>query len=126
MKKENSTDLQKPSVRQKFISTIKNVTEEKKKAQKLNWISQCQQLEQKGGKRRGESKRIYRASQNIIINVFLESLLSESFPSLGVTVYLTSLGCSPTLGWSLGLLWGSSGSALVLLLCVLASNAHSH
>ena len=42
MKKESSTDLQKPSVRQKFISTIKNVTEEKKKAQKLNWISQCQ------------------------------------------------------------------------------------
>jgi len=52
-----------------------------------------------GGKRgRGESKRIYRASQNIrIINVFLESLLSESFPSLGVTVHLTSLGCPPTL-----------------------------
>ena len=41
---------------------------------------------------RGEkkSKRIYRTSQNIkIINVFLESLLSESFPSLGVTVRLT-------------------------------------
>ena len=28
---------------------------------------------------------------------FLESLLPESFPSLGVTVYLTSLGCPPTL-----------------------------
>ena len=27
---------------------------------------------------------------------FLESLLSESFPSLGVTVHLTSLGCLPT------------------------------
>ena len=45
-----------------------------------------------------KSKRIYRASQNIrIINVFLESLLPESFPSLGVTVHLTSLGCPPTL-----------------------------
>ena len=44
------------------------------------------------------SKRIYRASQNIrTINVFLESLLSESFPSLGVTVHLTSPGCPPTL-----------------------------
>ena len=32
-----------------------------------------------------------------IINVFHEALLSESFPSLGVTVYLTSLGCLPTL-----------------------------
>ena len=28
---------------------------------------------------------------------FLESLLSESFPSLGITVHLTSLGCPPTL-----------------------------
>jgi len=44
-----------------------------------------------------KSKRIYRVSQNIrIINVFLESLLSESFPLVGVTVYLTSLGCPPT------------------------------
>ena len=33
-----------------------------------------------------KSKRFYRTSQNIrIINVFLESLLSESFPSLGVS-----------------------------------------
>ena len=33
----------------------------------------------------------------IIIKVFLELVLSESFPSLGVTVPLTSLGCPPTL-----------------------------
>ena len=32
-----------------------------------------------------------------IINVFLESLLSESFPALGITVHLTFLGCPPTL-----------------------------
>jgi len=39
-----------------------------------------------GGKTKKKEKRIYRASQNIrMINVFLESLLSESFPSLGVT-----------------------------------------
>ena len=31
------------------------------------------------------------------MNVFLESLLSQSFPSLGVTVHLTPLGCPPTL-----------------------------
>ena len=44
-----------------------------------------------------KSKKIYRTSQNIrIINVFLESLLLESFPSLGITVHLTSLGCPPT------------------------------
>ena len=43
------------------------------------------------------SKRIYRTSQNLkIINVF-ESLLSESFTSLGDTVHLSSLGCPPTL-----------------------------
>ena len=54
-----------------------------------------------------KSKRIYRTSQNIrIINVFLESLLSESFPSLGVTVHHTSLGCPPTPCWSLDLPWG--------------------
>ena len=39
-------------------------------------------------------------------NVFLESLLSDYFPSLGATVHLTSLGCPPTLCWSLDLLWG--------------------
>ena len=38
----------------------------------------------KGGKKKKKSKRIYRSSQNIrIVNVFAESLLSESFPSLG-------------------------------------------
>ena len=41
-----------------------------------------------------------------MINPFLESLLSESFPLLGVTVHLTSLGCPPILCWSLDLLWG--------------------
>ena len=59
-----------------------------------------------GGGEEG-SKRIYRTSQRIrIINVFLESLLSESFPALGVTVHLTCLGCPPALCWSLDLLWG--------------------
>ena len=51
-----------------------------------------------GEKKRKISRRIYRTSQKIIIiNVFLESLLSESFPMLGLTVHLTSLGCPPTL-----------------------------
>ena len=46
----------------------------------------------------GEFKRIYRTSQNIrIINVFRESLLSESFPSLGVIVNFTSLEYAPAL-----------------------------
>ena len=51
-----------------------------------------------GKKEKKKKKRTYRTNQNIrMINVFLESLLSESFPSLGVTVPLTSLGCPPTL-----------------------------
>ena len=50
---------------------------------------------------------MYRTSQNIrLINVFLESLLLESFPPLGITVHLPSLGCPPALCWSLDLLWG--------------------
>ena len=55
--------------------------------------------------------------------MFLESLLSESFPSLGVTVHLPSLGCPPTLRWPLALCGGSSASNLVLLLWVLTSIA---
>ena len=63
--------------------------------------------EEKKKKEMKKSKRIYRTSQNIrIINVFLESLLSESFPVLGITVNLTSLGGPPTLCWSLDLLSG--------------------
>ena len=66
---------------------------------------------------RGEkkSKRIYRTSQNIkIINVSLESLLSESFPSLGVTVRLTLdalntvLVSGPAVGAAQILIWSSS------------------
>ena len=54
-----------------------------------------------------KSKGNFRTSQTIrIINVFLESLLSGCFPLLRFTVHLTSLGCSPTLCWSLDLLWG--------------------
>ena len=67
-----------------------------------------------GGKK---SKRSYRTSQNIrLIRVFLESLLSESFASLGVTVHLTFLACPLILCWPLDLMWGQlrfqSGSSL--------------
>jgi len=79
--------------------------------------------EEKGKK----SKEIYRTSQNIrIINVFLESLLSESFPSLGVTVHLTCLGCPPTLCYLWICCGGRSESDLVLHLCVLTFNVHSY
>ena len=81
------------------------MTEKKEKKKKLkslirfhsaNKIDSYLQRGKRGGGQK--SKRIWRTSQNIrIINVFLESLLSELFPSLGVTVHLTSLGCPPTL-----------------------------
>ena len=62
-------------------------------------------------KRKKKSKIIYRTSQNTrIINAFLESLLSESFPSLGVIVHLSSLACPPTLDWALDVMPGQSES----------------
>jgi len=79
------------------------------------------------GKERKKSKRIYRTSQNIRkVNAFLESLLFESFPSLGVTVHLTSLGCPATRCFLWICCGGSSDSNLVLLLCVLASSVCSY
>ena len=55
------------------------------------------------GERKGKEKRkkieknLQNKSKIRIISVFLESLLSESFPLVGVTVHLTSPGCPPTL-----------------------------
>ena len=84
------------------MTTIKNVTE-KKKSKNLDFlvpIKSTTAIEERERKKRKRKtfERIYRIGQKIrIINVFLESLLSESFPFLGVTVHLTSLGCPPTL-----------------------------
>ena len=83
----------------------------------------------RGGKRKKKkkSKRLYRTSQNIgIINVFLESLLSESFPLLGVRVHLTSLDALPHCVGLWTCCGSSSDSNLVILLCVFASNVHSY
>ena len=84
--------------------TIKYVTEEevKKKLKSLIGFLSAKKKSttttEGGGRKRKKSKRIYITSQKIIIiNVFLEPLLSESFPMLGLTVHLTSLGCPPTL-----------------------------
>ena len=85
------------------MTTVKNVTEKKEKKLKslIGFLSANKiDIYNRGGKKkkRKKSKSIYRSSQNIrIINAFLESLLSESFPTLGVTVHLTFLGCPPTL-----------------------------
>ena len=75
---------------------------EGKKAQKLIIFHSANKINNYKWRAEGEKKRkkvkkkkiqrIYRGSHNRrIINVFLESLLSESFPSLGVTVYFTFL-----------------------------------
>ena len=87
------------------MTTIKNVTEVgNKKFKSLIRFHCANKINNYNGEgegkkeKRKKSKRNCRTSQNIrIINVFLESLLSESFPLVGVTVYLTSLGCPPTL-----------------------------
>ena len=85
------------------MTIIENVPEEKKKLKAFLDFSvpiKSTSTTEGGekGKKRKKSKRIYRTSKKIrIINVFLESLLSVSFPSLGVTVHLTSLGCPLTL-----------------------------
>ena len=73
----------------------------------IKWTTTTEGMGKGRKKERKKSKRNYRKSQNIRkINVFLESLLSESFPSLGLTVYLTSLGCPETMCWSLDPLRG--------------------
>ena len=50
-----------------------------------------------GGRKKKEKIQKNLQNKSKHNNVFLESLLSESFPSLGVTVHLTSLGCPLTL-----------------------------
>ena len=101
--KENSTELQKPNVEAEVITTIQSVTEKKKTLKILFRYHTANKINNNNGggaekRKKKKFKRIYRTSQNIrIIIVFLESLLSESFPLLGVTVHLTSPGCPPTL-----------------------------
>ena len=58
-----------------------------KKLKSLDFIVRIKSTTTTGwGRGEKNSKRIYRTSQNIrIINAFLESLLSESFPLLGVS-----------------------------------------
>ena len=71
-----------------------------------NYNNRGRKKKYKNKKEKKKSRNNYRPSQHIrIINVFLESLLSVSFPSLGVTVHFASLGCPATLDWSLYLLW---------------------
>ena len=67
-----------------------------------NKIDNYNRVGVKRKKKKKKKEKIQKDLQNKskkvrIINVFLESLLSESFPSVGVTVHRTCLGCPPTL-----------------------------
>jgi len=79
------------------------------------------------GGREKKSKKIYRTSQKVrIIKVFLESLLSESFPKLESQSTLPSYDALQHCIDLWTCCGGCSDSNLVLLLCVLASNVHSY
>ena len=122
-KKENSTELQKPSVEAEVYSNNKKCDWGKKeKLKSLIEFHSANKIDNyngdgRGGKKEKKSKWFYRTSQKIrIINVFLELLLSESFPSLGVTVHLspprmpsnTVLISGPAVGAAQILIWSSS------------------
>ena len=97
-KKENSTERQKPNVEAEVYNNYKNVTEGKKKLKSLIRFHSANKINNynRGGKKeRKKSKRIYRSKHKN--NVFLVSLLSVSFPLLGITVHFPSLGCPPAL-----------------------------
>ena len=109
----DSPEEQKPNVESEIYNKNKKCDLEKKKLKVLIRYHSVNKIDKynRGGKKKKKrkkkrSKRIYRTTQNIRrINIFLESLLSESFPA-GSQGLLTSLGCPPTPCWSLDLLWG--------------------
>ena len=116
--------------RQRFTRTIKNVTKKTKLKSIIRFYNAIKidnyKRGGKGKKKKKISKRIYRTSENIgIINVFLESVLSESFPhweSQSTSPPQEALQHCADLWPCCG---GSSDSNLVLLLCVLASSEYS-
>ena len=79
-----------------------------------------------GKKEKKIQKNLQNKSNNKNNKCFSESLLSASFPLLGVTDHLPSLGCPRHCAGLWTCCGGSSDSNLVLLLCVLASHAHSY
>ena len=121
-KRKTPQNCKSPIQRQRFITTLKSVTE-KKTLKTLIRFHGANKMDNynRGEKRKEKSKRIHRTSQNIrIMQVFLESLLSGSFPSLGVTVHLTSRGCPPTL-----LISGPAlGAAQILMWTPVCSRLH--
>ena len=116
------------------MTTIKKCNWENKKKVKIligflsaNKINSYNRGGKKKKIKRKKSKRIYRTSQKMsIINVFLEPLLSESFPLLGVTATLPPKDALQHCADLWTCCGGKSDSNLALLLCLLASNVHSY
>ena len=71
--------------------TVRGIKKKLKSLVRFHSVNKIDNYNREQGERKKKIQRIYRTSQSIRIIVFLESLLSESFPSLGVTVHLTSL-----------------------------------
>ena len=75
---------------------------EKKKLKRLTGFLSANKIDiyNRGREKEKMKKKIQKNLQNKSKNknnVFLESLLSESFPAMAITVHLTSLGCPLTL-----------------------------
>jgi len=73
------------------MTTIKNVTEKKKKLKNLIGFLSAEKINNynKGEEKKKKSKRMYRTSKKIrMVNVFLESLLSVSLPGNHSSPYL--------------------------------------
>ena len=67
-----------------------------------------------GKNKREKNPRVCRANENIRkINVFLNQC-SDSFPSLWITVHLTSVGYPPILWWFLGLFGGGRATQFLI------------
>ena len=91
-------------------------TQQQQQQQQYQLNLQVQQSREKEKKKRKKIQKNLQNKSKNKNNVFLESLLSESFPSLGITVYLTPLGSSlntvlvsgPAVGAAQILIWSYS------------------
>ena len=120
--RERKENCKNSKQRQKFIATIKNVTEEKKKT-KLKSLSRFHRANEiynynrgggKGKEKRKKIPRVYRTSHNMkVINVFLESLLEilsltgshspprfPRMPSNTVSISVPAMGAAQICIWS--------------------------
>ena len=125
-KKENSTELQKPNIEAEVYDNDKKYDwGEKKKLKSLIRFHSANKIHNYNVGEGGIQKNL-QSKWKHKNNVFLESLLQESFSLLGVTVHLTHLDALQHCADLRTCCGGSSDSNLVLLLCVHASNVHSY